>query len=1622
MAGLLSSESRRMYSWWWDSHNTPKNSKWLYENLTDMDGKVKTMIKLIEEDADSFRRKAEMYYEKRPELMRFVEEFYRAYRALAERYDHATGELRHAHRTLAKAFPDQVHCDSELIEDSPSESSAQERERSMQYVDELFQNFQGLSGLDVHDEKGIDLDREDSESGLKLRSLNEVHCLKKALADVQAEKEDVLLQYQKCLQKLSEMEESLKKAQVDSESFNEKVSVADIEIQSLKEALIQLETEKSARSLESKCYLDKISDLEAMASRLQEDMKGLDNRAAEAEGQSRNLKDEMSRLELEKEEVFYQYNQCLSKLSNLENIVSVMEDEARLLKKQAEIAEAEVVDLRKALADLNEEKEASAKQYNCCLETISKLEKDLAGAQEEVKRLNNEVLVGNAKLVTVEGKCARLDLSNQTLRVEAENLAKKIAIKDQELTKKQEDLEKLQNCLQDEQMHHAQVEATLQTLQDLHSQSQNDQKGLASELESILQMLKDIESSKTILEKDLQQVRNENESLGQMNSLSAASMEIMQTEIVGLKEIKEKLEKEVSRHIGVSMSLQQDILHLKEEITILNRSYQTLLEQVEAAGLNAECITTSVKSLHDENTRLREKCEHGSNEKEVLMKKLEEMGEVLTKTMVVESSLSELNAELETSHQKSKALQESCRILQGEKAVLVGEKTSLLFQLQSVTENMHSLIEKNAVLESSLLSAKVELEGLREKAKGLEEICEFLKNERSYLLSERDSLVSKLRHVEQKLENMEKRYMGLEEKYASLQKEKEAMHCQVDKLEMALGIEKQERTSSQDRSETRLAGLESQIHLLQEENKWKKKESEEELEKSLKAQFELSVLQKFIKDMEEKNYSLIIECQKHVEASRLAEKVISELESESLEQQVEAELLLDEIERLRLGIYDIFRSLETEYASTGKVENERAFVHHILESIEDMKNSISEQEDEKQQLVVENSVLLALLKQLESKGTDIVKQKLHLEQEFEVMAEKFAAKNTDLQRDYDELREVYFQVNRENDSLLNKCSKFEEQKITDAVMAEVLKNFGEEKIAELKLLVEDLNRQREINRGLEKEVTVLRKKLDLQNAESLLFRDTVRSLENELEEMRECEVQMNADLENREAKLLDTEMKLEAAEELNSTLCKLVADLKNDILHSREIREALETDLLVFSEENATQKDEIEGLEMANKNLESELRKLRQEIEENTMRELTLNTELQEMNNEFEVYEAEASTFCFDLQVSSIQEVLLKNKVKELTAACQILENDRDSKSSELEEMKGELKSKDDVIISLKSQLSEYAPIIASLRDDITVLESSVTAQAKLKGFDTPESKESKTLVNSVPKMLEDPAMTPPHQSFGGDNNERSNRRKGVYDSPRLMKSKSKISELRMKDIPLDHVSEHGIRKRGGMAGSDDLMLELWEAAGDVKSVDLSVDRMLDFPTIKPEPVQEQSDRKILERLASDAKRLEILQSTLDNLREKWDSSKSKKGRKKIDESEAVDEQLSEAEDTLIQLVDLNTQLVTHIELCPRDETASPRMKETVNTWMMKVMEQADKGAERIGRLQMELQRIQFGLSKLVGDGNGKSKGGRGRFFRSRSIVLRDFVSGGRRSSRRRKKSANCACFRQSTSGKVNSV
>ncbi|CAD5195486.1 unnamed protein product [Musa acuminata subsp. malaccensis] len=74
-------------SWWFGSLKNSRQSPWLISTLAELDEKTKQMLRLVEDDADSFAKRAEMYYKKRPQLVSMIEDFRRAHRSLAVRCD-----------------------------------------------------------------------------------------------------------------------------------------------------------------------------------------------------------------------------------------------------------------------------------------------------------------------------------------------------------------------------------------------------------------------------------------------------------------------------------------------------------------------------------------------------------------------------------------------------------------------------------------------------------------------------------------------------------------------------------------------------------------------------------------------------------------------------------------------------------------------------------------------------------------------------------------------------------------------------------------------------------------------------------------------------------------------------------------------------------------------------------------------------------------------------------------------------------------------------------------------------------------------------------------------------------------------------------------------------------------------------------------------------------------------------------------------------------------------------------------------------------------------------------------------------------------------------------------------
>lgn len=212
--------SKETSHWWWfDSHNKgSKRSPWLQSTLAELDEKAKAMLKLIEEDADSFAQRAEMYYKKRPELISMVEEFYRAHRSLAERYDLVKSD--HGTRLLTTFG-------------SPFMSIKQHKqEKVISMMDQTYNSYSESSDAEEYAESEVDDPEQEGEIQIEKEFgevedpelVNETQVDEEIKEDEDPVQEDVI-----------EVDQEPKKDSVPSEVYNDEIMKLREEIETLKE-------------------------------------------------------------------------------------------------------------------------------------------------------------------------------------------------------------------------------------------------------------------------------------------------------------------------------------------------------------------------------------------------------------------------------------------------------------------------------------------------------------------------------------------------------------------------------------------------------------------------------------------------------------------------------------------------------------------------------------------------------------------------------------------------------------------------------------------------------------------------------------------------------------------------------------------------------------------------------------------------------------------------------------------------------------------------------------------------------------------------------------------------------------------------------------------------------------------------------------------------------------------------------------------------------------------------------------------------------------------------------------------------------------------------------------------
>lgn len=667
----------------------------------------------------------------------------------------------------------------------------------------------------------------------------------------------------------------------------------------------------------------------------------------------------------------------------------------------------------------------------------------------------------------------------------------------------------------------------------------------------------------------------------------------------------------------------------------------------------------------------------------------------------------------------------------------------------------------------------------------------------------------------------------------------------------------------------------------------------------------------------------------------------------------------------------------------------------LLEAFALSENLVLELEQRDQQHVLENFILVALLSQIKSIAENLHAEKTSKSYEFSILQseaielkeenEELKSKLTEkdckekllaieienlgsslghLQGAYNDLQREKFELQEEKTSMAKEISVLEEE--NTAIFEEVLslecissifKNWVIEKSLELKMLSADVDKVNYINSEKGEKLSLAERMVEEQKLENLNLAEALQSLEDELSTMRLLKSHLDHDIEVKNSSLLEKEHKIQ---EMEQKLC-LIENEKLELHQNQEIQARTTSDL----------KKQIIALTEECDYLGTENGKMKNQNEE-------LHSKLQTQISDTHKLESEMEELFGELQISTFFNFMYEQKVDELMQVTTAFESEKISKEVDIKLLNDENEK-------LKSQLAMSLPAIASLMQCISSLEKH--AYGKLQ-----------THHKAVTKAVEEEEK---HNSSGEEKN--GTEMTPLADVQDLV---TRIQAVEKTLLKAEHLNRHHPEGENGILTKDIMLdqisesspynitngdqLELWEttaitAAASDSEKELGVDKFSDG-----------NRKKALERLNSDLVQLTNLQIAVLGLKKKLEITENVRRDGKAEaERESLKAQLNEARVSVQKLFDQNDELRRRFESGPRSDSEG------------RVSEEARRMSEKIGRLQMEVEKMQGLLVKQ--DDYEKSRISEAR----RKVMLKDYLYGGAKPSQtpRKKKKKFCSCI-----------
>ncbi|URE49320.1 hypothetical protein MUK42_14008 [Musa troglodytarum] len=347
------------------------------------------MLKLIEPDADSFAKRAELYFKRRPELISYVEDAFKAYRSLADRYDHISGELHKANHTIATAFPERVQY--AMLEDDDNFPKA------ITPIDPSKINrrtVEGLMNKRRESELGIDKSQKKSSASPvdKEKAQKDINKLQKEILVLQTEKEFIKSSYESGIAKYWEIEKKIMEMHEEvcclQDEFDTSTVIEDDEASALMTATVLKSCEDTIVKLQEqrKESLEQ-ANIESERTKIaKEKLKDLKGEYCQSEMENTEISNENSGSIREKLKEHFEMNtensviEIAEKIEELANKVITLELTVSSQAEQIDQLTLENNELEKNLQLLEEEKISS-------LDDSEALSKRLKETKEELSKV-----------------------------------------------------------------------------------------------------------------------------------------------------------------------------------------------------------------------------------------------------------------------------------------------------------------------------------------------------------------------------------------------------------------------------------------------------------------------------------------------------------------------------------------------------------------------------------------------------------------------------------------------------------------------------------------------------------------------------------------------------------------------------------------------------------------------------------------------------------------------------------------------------------------------------------------------------------------------------------------------------------------------------------------------------------------------------------------------------------------------------------------------------------------------------------------------------------------------------------------------------------------------------------